>query len=224
MNWNTKDLTAKTILELAPFLAPFKERYKLFQDSIKFSKNAINSGYIEPSQMIKIRRDRIFLDAFELLNSDEKIRRLRKVNFVNMFGLQEVGVDAGGLFKEFFVELSKQVFNAKFGLFLSTAQNELYPNPEPTLAQFRDQKINILQCYEFIGKILSKAVYEKIVIEPQFADFFLRKMLGKPIDYKDLKSFDLDLYKQLIEIKNMDNIENIGIFFITNSQKNNVFF
>eukprot|EP01022_Parablepharisma_sp_SALTPOND_P005760 TRINITY_DN123589_c0_g1_i1.p2 TRINITY_DN123589_c0_g1~~TRINITY_DN123589_c0_g1_i1.p2 ORF type:complete len:288 (+),score=33.75 TRINITY_DN123589_c0_g1_i1:1641-2504(+) len=197
MTWTLKDITVKTVLEAAPFMAPFKVRYKLFQDSIKEERTNISSG---GEVYIKIRRELLFKDALELLNTDAKIKKLKKVQFVNKLGLPEVGVDAGGLFKEFFVELCKTVFNPKFGLFKETDERELYPNPGSSTC-FKD---NHLQYYRFIGKILSKAVYESIVIEPQFADFFLRKMLGKPIDYKDLKSFDSELYKHLITLKNME--------------------
>ena len=59
------------------------------------------------------------------------------------------------------------------------------------------------------------------VIEPQFADFFLRKMLGRPIDYKDLNSLDKELYNNLLTLRNMeDNIEDLGLNFTTNDENN----
>ena len=45
-------------------------------------------------------------------------------------------------------------------------------------------------------------MYEGITVEPQFADFFLRKLIGKQNSLNDLKSLDEDLYKQLNFIKN----------------------
>jgi len=40
------------------------------------------------------------------------------VVFVSELGIQEEGRDAGGLFKEFLVDLAKIVFNPHYGLFL----------------------------------------------------------------------------------------------------------
>ena len=40
-----------------------------------------------------------------------------------------VGIDGGGVFKEFLTSLAKEVFNSDRGLWLSTEQHELYPNP-----------------------------------------------------------------------------------------------
>lgn len=39
------------------------------------------------------------------------------------------GIDAGGLFKEFFTSLCKEVFDTDRGLWLANMKNELYPNP-----------------------------------------------------------------------------------------------
>jgi ubiquitin-protein ligase E3 C len=39
------------------------------------------------------------------------------------------GIDGGGVFKEFFTELCKEVFDTDRGLWLATEKNELYPNP-----------------------------------------------------------------------------------------------
>ena len=39
-----------------------------------------------------------------------------------------MGIDGGGVFKEFFTDLSKEVFDGDRGLWLANKKNELYPN------------------------------------------------------------------------------------------------
>lgn len=39
-----------------------------------------------------------------------------------------MGIDGGGVFKEFFTDLSKEVFDSNRGLWLFNKKNELYPN------------------------------------------------------------------------------------------------
>ena len=39
------------------------------------------------------------------------------------------GIDGGGVFKEFFTSLCKEVFDTDRGLWLANVKNELYPNP-----------------------------------------------------------------------------------------------
>jgi ubiquitin-protein ligase E3 C len=39
-----------------------------------------------------------------------------------------MGIDGGGVFKEFLTDLSKEVFDSNRGLWLANKKNELYPN------------------------------------------------------------------------------------------------
>ena len=43
--------------------------------------------------------------------------------------VDRAGIDGGGLFKEFFTSLCKEVFDTDRGLWLANKKNELYPNP-----------------------------------------------------------------------------------------------
>lgn len=43
------------------------------------------------------------------------------VRYVNEFGEDEAGIDIGGLFKDFWTDLSARVFNPSFGLFAITS-------------------------------------------------------------------------------------------------------
>jgi ubiquitin-protein ligase E3 C len=65
-----------------------------------------------------------------LTNSD------KKSTFTLAFGgvwiddlCSRAGIDGGGVFKEFLTSLAKEVFDSDRGLWLSTKQHELYPNP-----------------------------------------------------------------------------------------------
>ena len=94
------------------------------------------------------------MDAMTSLNTDAKIMALKRVQFINELGLPEAGIDAGGLFKEFFVEVCKTIFTPHFGLFKETDDRELYPNPSSEILFGSDH----FSYYCFKGKILSKAI------------------------------------------------------------------
>jgi hypothetical protein len=53
-----------------------------------------------------------------------------KVMLVNAQGLDEPGIDGGGLFREFLSELLKTGFDPNRGYFTSTQDGQLYPNPQ----------------------------------------------------------------------------------------------
>lgn len=57
-------------------------------------------------------------------------------------------------------------------------------------------------------------MYEGITLEPKFADFFLRKLIGKQNSLNDLKSLDPELFKQLIFLKTYEgDVEDLSLTF-----------
>lgn len=90
-------------------------------------------------------------------------------------GTEEAGIDGGGVFKEFLDALTKRAFDPAYALFRVTPDQLLYPNPLSCLAAGEDH----LRHFEFIGRILGKALYESILVQPQFALFFLQRLAGK---------------------------------------------
>jgi hypothetical protein len=70
--------------------------------------------------------------------------------------------------------LTPFVSNIQYGLFKETSDRELYPNPNSHLII-----VDSLPQFEFLGKILAKAIMEGILVELPFANFFLSKLLGK---------------------------------------------
>jgi hypothetical protein len=57
-----------------------------------------------------------------------------------------------------------------------TSTGQLYPNPNAAVAAGMSEEL----LFQFLGKILGKALYEGVVVQPQFARFFLAKLLNKP--------------------------------------------
>jgi len=82
--------------------------------------------------------------------------------------------------------------------------NLLYPNPAaPSL--YDPTELEAL--YIFAGRLLGKALFENITLQPQFAHFFLAFMHGNYnfinlID--DLATLDAELYKNLMFLKHYE--------------------
>ena len=77
------------------------------------------------------------------------------------------------------------------------------------------QDFSLLPHYEFLGRVLGKAVYESILVEPQFCLPFLNQLLGKRNSLEDLKNFDMEYYKNLTKLLSLkdDEIDNLGLTF-----------
>ena len=49
---------------------------------------------------------------------------------------------------------------------------------------------NMQEHYQFLGRVLGEAVYESILVEPQFCLPFLNQLLAKTNSVEDLKNFE----------------------------------
>lgn len=186
---------ANKLIASMPYLVPFPDRVKLFQRIVAVDK-AMHQGDGSTVYRVRIRRAMILEDGLAKLNGTQSSLKKRiNVVFVNAAGREEVGIDAGGLFKEFWLDLSALAFDLEYGLFLTTAGDQLlYPNPFSASAHFARESDH-LTLFQFVGRILGKALYEGIVVEPKFARFFLSKLLHAFNYVQDLPSLDPEIYK-----------------------------
>jgi hypothetical protein len=154
--------------------------------------------------VIRVRRSRLVADGMAGLEGrvGAEIKDRVVVRYVNEQGQEELGIDSGGLFKDFLTALSAEVFSPAYGLFSLAADGvSLYPNPAaPTVYGEREAE----RTYSFLGRVLGKAVFENITVQPQFAHFFLAFMNGR-YSYlhlvNDLASLDPQLHRNLMFLK-----------------------
>lgn len=203
-------LLTNPVLMVCPFLVAFKRRLTLFDQIIKTNRILVqgsNSQHnLKPALVVRIMRGRILEDGLTHLNSlGRNLRQRLSVCYLNQGGAIEPGIDAGGLFKEFWTDLSNLAFDVNYALFRATegAGQSMYPNPSSRAAHGCEH----IKLFEFLGRILGKALYEGITIQPQFAHFLLSFLRG---DYNflhmlpDLQCLDPQLYGNLMFLKTYD--------------------
>ena len=145
-----------------------------------------------PPLQLSVRRDQVFLDSFKSLyfkSGDEM--KFGKLN-IRFHG--EEGVDAGGVTREWFQVLAKQMFNEDYALFNRVASDRTTFHPNPSSGINPEH----LMFFRFIGRIIGKALYEGRVLDCHFSRAVYRKMLGKPVTLKDIESIDLKYYNSLV--------------------------
>jgi len=202
---------SSSIVNNIPFVLDFNTRVRIFQHRINQDKERIMqvNGNIFARGLrgsINIRRDRVLEDGLAQMfqMSDALMKGAVQIRFIGHDGNPEAGVDGGGLFKEFMAEILKEACDStRRGLFIETSDYLLYPNPQSSLlgAVRGDPSGFDLQLFRYIGRLVGKAMYDGILIEPRFANFFLRKLLGFQNYVDDLQTLDPDLYKNLISLK-----------------------
>ncbi|KAG6843731.1 hypothetical protein H0H87_001111 [Tephrocybe sp. NHM501043] len=209
------------VLNNIPFAIPFDVRVSIFRHFVvndvmsrQNSDSGWNRGFFNGSgrHRVQVRRGSVAQDGFDRL-AEVDMKQPMEIVFIDQFGAEEAGIDGGGVFKEFFTSLCKEVFDTDRGLWLANKKNELYPNPHAYATEPRATE-HSLNWYRFIGRILGKAMYEGILVDVAFAGFFLAKWLGKQSFLDDLASLDPDLYNGLVFLKHYaGDLEDLALNF-----------
>ncbi|XP_066537591.1 ubiquitin-protein ligase E3C [Hoplias malabaricus] len=203
------------ILTELPFVVPFEERVKIFQRLIYADKRDVQGdGPFLDGINITIRRNYIYEDAYDKLSPENEpdLKKRIRVHLLNAHGLDEAGIDGGGIFREFLSELLKSGFNPNQGFFRTTNEGLLYPSPTAEMLIGE----SFTQHYYFLGRILGKALYENMLVELPFASFFLSKLLGTSadVDIHHLASLDPEMYRNLLFLKSYEgDVEDLGLNF-----------
>ena len=173
----TKGIRAHNLLRTMPYSVSFEDRLLLFQYILKDERDRCqDQGDVNSAVKVRVRKSQIFEDTHRKLNQKGVLKKRIYVIFVNpLTGEDEKGIDAGGLFKELWTELSNVAFNPNYGLWnVTPVTNLMYPSSKAALIHS-----NSIELYHFLGRILGKAIFEQIVVQPNFTHFFLQKLLGK---------------------------------------------
>jgi E3 ubiquitin-protein ligase HUWE1 len=154
------------------------------------------------SLRLHIRRKYVFEDAYHQLrlrNAEEMRGRLH-ITF-----REEEGVDAGGLSREFFGILAKEMFNPNYALFTSTEDGCTFqPNPNSGINP------DHLSYFRFVGRIVGKAVADGYLLDAHFTRSLYKHMLGMKPTHDDMEAIDPDYYRNLKTILEY-NLADIGL-------------
>ena len=62
--------------------------------------------------------------------------------------------------------------------------------------------INISRYFNFVGRVVAKAIYDNKLLECYFTRAFYKHILGVMVTYKDMESEDYSLYQSLVYMLN----------------------
>ncbi|XP_062712481.1 E3 ubiquitin-protein ligase Nedd-4-like isoform X3 [Aedes albopictus] len=179
--------------QAVPYSRDYKQKYEYLKSQLKKPTNVPNK--ID----IKIRRASILEDSYRIINSVTKVELLKTKLWVEFEG--EAGLDYGGLAREWFYLLSKEMFNPYYGLFEYSAMDNYTLQINPSSGLCNEEHLNY---FKFIGRIAGMAVYHGKLLDAFFIRPFYKMMLQKQIDLKDMESVDTEYYNSLLYIKEND--------------------
>ena len=142
---------------------------------------------------LNIRRENLIEDTLNeiSLNADCLQNELR-IKFKG-----EAGVDQGGVRKEFFILLIRQIFDPNYGMFNYNSKTRLY--------WFNHYSFEPKIKYELIGTIFGLAIYNNTILDVKLPLAVYKKLLGINPSLEDLKECDKELYKNLDYILKQNN-------------------
>lgn len=108
----------------------------------------------------------------------------------------EEGVDEGGVKKEFFHLVIKQLFDPVYGMFTY--------DPKTRLCWFNKTSLTPDEQFELIGVLLGLAIYNGVILDLRFPMYVYRKLMGWESTPEDLREVDPEMargFDQLLAFK-----------------------
>uniref|UniRef100_A0A2K6LSB1 HECT-type E3 ubiquitin transferase n=1 Tax=Rhinopithecus bieti TaxID=61621 RepID=A0A2K6LSB1_RHIBE len=132
---------------------------------------------------MKLRRATVLEDSYRRIMGVKRADFLKARLWIEFDG--EKGLDYGGVAREWFFLISKEMFNPYYGLFEYSATDNytLQINPNSGLCN-EDH----LSYFKFIGRVAGMAVYHGKLLDGFFIRPFYKMMLHKPITLHDMES------------------------------------
>ena len=160
--------------------------------------------------LLNVNRNNLIEDTLNAVsNPSINLQKPLKVKFVN-----EQGVDEGGVKKEFFLLLVRQLFDANYGMFNYNEKTRLF--------WFNMYSFEPKIKFELIGIILGLALFNNVILDIKFPLVIYKKLLDYKPDLQDMKECDPELFNTFTYLKNTkdDNLKEklSTTFTITNDK------
>lgn len=174
-----------------PRVLDFDNKRNYFIQKLRFRSRGERERESYNNVVVNVRRAKVFEDSFQAITR-VKDRDL-KYGKLNVRFTGEEGVDAGGVTREWFRILAREIFNPNYALFSPCGADRLTFQPNFASGINADH----LRYFKFVGRIIGKAIYDQRLLDGHFARSVYRQLLGKPVDYRDLEWSDPSYYNGL---------------------------
>jgi len=185
--------------------------YKIrFESKINLLRSLKEMNYENSNTIIEVDRNNLFNDTFNsiMCKSPQELKKRLKIKYK-----KEEGMDAGGLLRDFFYQISKIIGNPNYSLFKYSHDNsyELEINPNSGIVDS-----NHLLYFRFIGRIIGLAIFNKQYLSLTFTLLLCKRLMNKPLEISDMKYIDSEIFKNLQHLKNYNGVEYLYLTFSMN--------
>lgn len=122
------------------------------------------------------------------------MKKQLKVQFVG-----EEGVDEGGVQKEFFQLVVRELFDLKYGIFKQNDESHLYwftHNPLQDDASIEELRL--------VGRLTGLAIFNGVILDFHFPLALYKKLMNVRVSFKDLEAYDPMLFRNFKTLLEFD--------------------
>nr|CCA19394.1 HECT E3 ubiquitin ligase putative [Albugo laibachii Nc14] len=213
---NSKDVDASTTtlgtykiqqeelikLEQGPYVT-FSKKLEWFLEQMQTLIKSWEQGRLK----VRVHRENVLVESMEQLLSIQPsdLHLPLRIEFID-----EVGIDAGGLQREWYALLFSKILDEQVGLFIVCHRENqslcLNPNSE-------EHSSDHLLYFRGVGRLLGRALLDGYTMPAKFALPILKHLLGVPITFSDLQYVDPEIYSSMKWIRDNDGIESLELTY-----------
>jgi len=183
---------------------------KEYNDKVNWFRGRCTELTVAGGMRIEVRRDYIRIDSIRAIMSLSRNQLRQRWQIVYR---GEAGLDAGGLTRDWFLQVTKAMFDPDMGLWQTSETNQMCLQINPASGVIADDH---LLCFRFIGRIMGKAMFEGELVKGHMVNHLYKHLLGWPVMFNDLKDIDDEYYSNLKKTIDMgSDVEYIGADFTT---------
>lgn len=142
-----------------------------------------------PYLKLVVERDNLIQTTLQQMHgmSPTDFKKPMKVKFRG-----EDGVDEGGVRKEFFMLIIRDLFQPGYDMFAADNENGFF--------WFNKDSMTSNVEFELIGRIMGLAIFNSIILDVRFPRIVYKKLLGVPLSFDDLAELNPGLHKGFIQM------------------------
>lgn len=173
---------------------PFDKKIEFFREHCNSLRTPWERGHME----IRVRRAHLLADslmAFEGI-STANMRKIFRFEF-----LGEPGIDAGGVAREWYDQVTDALFNPDFGLFQYSGVDQMCMQISGASGLVEPQHHRY---FRFLGRLLGKALLDGQIVRHHLVRPVIKHILGWPVVLADMEYLDAETLQNLGKLQEMD--------------------
>lgn len=196
------DVAAKTLLLQTDQHLQMQQAVHNAQQQITFMDYI--TGTVREYLVLNVTRENLVADTIREIRqySQRDFKKPLKVKFCG-----EEAEDAGGVRKEFFMLLLKEILDPKYGMFKEFEDSRQI--------WFSDVSFEGEEMYGLIGLLCGLAIYNFTIINLPFPLALYKKILGEPVNITDLKDLMPTVGRSMQSLMNYEGSDLADVFSLT---------